>query len=207
MLVDPNLDRRAMLARTLAVLGATATSSLSFSALARTAKRARPYLEQGVFDLLSAVADTIVPQTDTPGAVAVGVPSLLDALLVNWASGERRYEITQALAVIDGKARSEKSRAFRQLPAEARHALLTEHDKLALKVLPTPPGRGGAVSLMAGPLYADPGYAKLKELIVVLYYMSEPALTQELTYEHAPGSWNPSVPVTSETRPAGGTLF
>ena len=45
------------------------------------------------------------------------------SLLVNWASGERRYEITQALAVIDGKARSTKSRAFGQLPAEARHAL------------------------------------------------------------------------------------
>ena len=59
-------------------------------------------------------------------------------------------------------------------------------------------------SLAEGPRVADPGYGKLKELIVVLYYYSEPALTKELTYEHAPGEWQPSIPLTPETRAAGG---
>ena len=34
--------------------------------------------------------------------------------------------------------------------------------------------------------------------------LSEPGMTQELAYEHAPGAWQPSIPVTPETRPAGG---
>jgi gluconate 2-dehydrogenase gamma chain len=38
----------------------------------------------------------------------------------------------------------------------------------------------------------------------VLYYYSEPALTHELAYEHSPGEWLPSIPVTPETRPWGG---
>ena len=81
------LDRRSMLGRVLVILGASATAGLSFPALARSASRAQPYLEEGVFTLLSAMADTIVPATDTPGAAAVRVPAQIDGLLVNWASG------------------------------------------------------------------------------------------------------------------------
>ena len=58
--------------------------------------------------------------------------------------------------------------------------------------------------LGGGAAVADPAYAKLKELIVVLYYYSEPALTQELRYEHVPGQWQPSILVTPQTRPWGG---
>ncbi len=201
------LDRRNMLGRVLVILGASATGGLSFPALAGSASRAQPYLEEGVFTLLSAVADTIVPATDTPGAAAVRVPAQIDGLLVNWASGERRYEITKALAAIEAKAQARHAAPFAILPAEARHALLQEHDQVALKVVPRPSVRGVTLSAMAGPAYADPGYAKLKELIVLLYYMSEVGLTRELSYVHAPGAWVPSVPVTPETRPAGGTLF
>ena len=39
---------------------------------------------------------------------------------------------------------------------------------------------------------------------MVLYYQSEVALTTELTYEHAPGKWQPSIPLTPETRQTGG---
>jgi hypothetical protein len=57
---------------------------------------------------------------------------------------------------------------------------------------------------MMGARFANPGYGKLKELIVVLYYYSEPALTSELAYIHAPGEWQPSMPITPTTRPWGG---
>jgi hypothetical protein len=51
---------------------------------------------------------------------------------------------------------------------------------------------------------ADPDYANLKELILVLFYLSEQALTHDLAWEHDPGSWDPSIPVTPQTRPWGG---
>ena len=37
----------------------------------------------------------------------------------------------------------------------------------------------------------DPAYRKLKGLVLALYYPSEPGATQELTYEHVPGAWQP----------------
>lgn len=206
---DPfSMNRRALLERMMILAGATATAGISSSALARAAAAAPRYLDGATFALLSAVADTIVPRTDTAGALDAGVPGVIDALLANWASGQRRYDLTRAMAAIDGKAKAGQGQPFAALSADARHALLSAHDAEALKIIPGKQVRGsGAAAMMAGPPYADPAYGKLKELIVLAYYLSEPALTQELTYEHAPGEWQSSIPVTPQTRPAGGTLF
>jgi hypothetical protein len=46
----------------------------------------------------------------------------------------------------------------------------------------------------------NPDYYKLKDLLVTAYYMSEPGATQELRYEHIPGAWEPSIPLTKDTR-------
>jgi hypothetical protein len=200
-----DLDRRLLLQRALLLLGA-ASSGLVPSALAKAAKGSATYLDQPTFDALSAVCDTIIPRTNTPGAVDVRVPALLQALLVNWASGQRRFEITQALTQVDLYALEQQGKRLAQLPPATREIALKSYEAEAMKVVPLP-GGGGIKEMLTGPNYADPGYGKLKELIVLLYYVSEPALTQELSYVHAPGEWKPSIPVTSETRPAAGGLF
>ena len=46
----------------------------------------------------------------------------------------------------------------------------------------------------------NPAYARFKNLVFALYYLSEPGATQELRYEHTPGAWEPSIAVTSDTR-------
>ncbi|KPF93673.1 hypothetical protein IP81_02915 [Novosphingobium sp. AAP83] len=201
------IDRRTLIERALMLVGAgAAASTFSVSALAAAATRTKPYLDSSTFALLTAVADTIVPRTDTAGAIDAKVPASIDALLVNWASGERRYQITEALAEIDSLARTALGKGFAQLSATERLALLKGHDAAALKTTASQAPRS-IKNLMAGPAFVNPGYGKLKELIVLLYYVSEPALTQELSYIHAPGEWQPSIPVTSETRPAAGGMF
>ena len=200
------LDRRALMARILFIVGATTFTGIGPDAFAKSTRRSRRYFATPAFKLLEAVADTIIPRTETPGAVDAGVTKLVDAMLRNWASESRRTEITQALLQIDNKAKQIHSISFISLELITRHQLLAAHDIEALKVKPGKPARG-TPSLTSGPSHSDPGYAKLKELIVLLYYMSEPALTQELSYVHSPGEWIPSIPVTTETRPAAGTMF
>jgi gluconate 2-dehydrogenase gamma chain len=217
------LDRRAVLQRALLLAGATLAPSFSMQALAQEAGKGERLLDARQFGLLSAVADTIVPRTDTPGAVDAGVPALFDGLLKNWASPKRREELLAALEAI-GRLSQQDGQPFAALSAERRHALLAEYDVAALKparpdaaaTFPRAPAiadpRQGQVlqrpampaPAAYGPSVADPAYAKLKELIVVLYYLTETALTRELEYEHAPGGWKPSVPVTPQTRPSGG---
>lgn len=207
MTADPlNLTRRSLIERMLLVAGAAATGGFSLPALAQTAAGQR-YLDDAKFKLLGAVAETIVPKTDTVGALEADVPAKLDALLKDWASPETRAQIAGALLEIDALAREAQGKSFTALDAKAQHDLLTAHDAKSLKVLAVAAAKGGMSALMGVPNYTNPGYGRLKELVVTLYYLSEPALTQELTYVHAPGEWKPSIPVTPETRPAGGTLF
>lgn len=133
--------------------------------------------------LLTAVADTLVPETDTPGAAQAGVPVQFDKLLANWASAKRREDLLAALGAIDARAREAHGLSFAVLNGAQRFDVLSAHDKASA---------------------ADPGYARLKSLLVTLYYLSEVGATVELRYEHAPGAWEPSIPVTPETRNYGG---
>lgn len=133
--------------------------------------------------LLTAVADTIIPPTDTPGAEGAGVPAMFDKLLANWASATQRASILNSLQLIDQKSQVASGTGFAMLAPGARYDLLSTYDK-------SPTG--------------DAGYAKLKELVITLYYLSEVGSTVELRYEHSPGAWEPSIPLTPETRAYGG---
>ena len=196
-----HMDRRTLIERAAWLLGAAAVPG---EALARAAPHARNFLTPARMTLLSAVADTIIPQTDTPGALGAHVPAKFDSLLINWASAERRVELVGALAKINDAAMAQEKTGFAALSPDKRKALLTPYDAAALKAVPDTRGLKGMAAMMAGPAVADPGYAKLRELIILLYYYSEEALTTELVYEHSPGGWTPSVKVTPETRNTGG---
>jgi hypothetical protein len=154
--------------------------------------------------LLSAVVDTVIPQTDTPGALAAKVPAKFDSLLINWASPARRTELVGALDEIEKLALAQEKVGFAALSSDKRQTLLTTHDAASLKNVPRKQKLTGMAAMMAGPAFADEGYAKMRELIILLYFYSEEALTSVLTYEHVPGGWTPSVKSTPETRNTGG---
>ncbi len=148
------LDRRSMLERMAFLLGAAA---LPVEALAKPARRgARRFLNAPRMRLLSAVADTIIPKTDTPGALDAKVPAKFDALLVNWASPARRIELVGALTEIDALAIRQEKAGFAALSPEKRKALLTAHDLAALKTVPRKEKLTGMAAMMAGPAYANP---------------------------------------------------
>ena len=193
-----DMNRRMMMQRALVLLGGTAVPlDVAFAARAKGGS----FLKPAQFQLLNAIADTIMPATDTAGALVAGVPKWLDRMLGSWASAETKVQIIGALARIDAAAKASKSKGFVALSVADRAAFLSLHDAAALKTVPAPPNalQGNLLS----PVYwvADNDYLKLKDLVVALYYSSEIAMTQELIYEHVPGAWQPSIEVTTQTRP------
>ena len=178
------INRRALMQRALFLLGAAALPGATEVLAAPAKKKAKRYLDANRFALLAAVAGTMVPKTDTPGAVEVGVPAQFDALLGKWASAATRAQLVASLASIDAAAQTAHAKNFAALDTERRLNVLSAYDKSVPQT--------------------DTGYGKLKELIVVLYFFTEPGATQELRYEHTPGVWEPSIPVTPETRAWGG---
>jgi gluconate 2-dehydrogenase gamma chain len=185
-------SRRAIVAGIAALLG---TAALPPAAIAASGEAGAPRtLPPSQFTLLEAVADTIMPASDTPGALAAQVPARLDGLLRDWASPPTREAIVGALARIDSAALTQKGKGFVALSPSERMTMLTAHDADALK------SANPALKSVA-----DPGYLRLKELVIALYYYSETAATSELIYEHVPGKYEPSLKVTAQTRPYLGT--
>jgi hypothetical protein len=199
MLDVSQMDRRSLMQRAFLLIGATAIPADAL--LAAKAAKGKRFLNAPRFKLLTAFADTIVPATDTPGAVAAGVPAKLDGMLVTWASPESRKSIVEALDRIDVAAKTAKNIGFAALSAEDRDAVLRAHDKAALVKVAPPSNIPKGNPFAPVNWVVDGGYLKIKELVVALYYSSEIAMTQELIYEHVPGTWEPSTKATETTRP------
>jgi hypothetical protein len=174
------LDRRTMLEGIGALIGLAA---LPAEALAAQAGKP-PLLDKPTTALVTALADTLIPRNDTPGAVQAGVPAKFDSLLRDWASAPHRTAHLAALTAIDADAKARTGRPFALLPAGQRTILLKAYD--------------------ASHFASDPDYARLKDLLVGLYYFSEAGASVELRYEHAPGAWEASIPLTPATRAWGG---
>lgn len=192
------MDRRGLMSRAMLLLGATALAGCEF--LPGSSKPATLGADQ--IKLLEAYADTLIPATDTPGAVGAGVPKVLAQMYTDWASDKTREALSGALDRLDAAARKAKGKGFAELPPAERQAFLSEHDKAALVDVPPPADAPKGNPFEPVVSVADNGYHKLKQLVATLYYSSEVALTKELIYEHVPGGWTASVKVTKDTRPA-----
>lgn len=173
------LDRRGFIANALLAVGVAGAALPPFEALAKPLRRSARYFAAPRFAVLDALAETIMPRTDTPGARDTAVPARIDALMKTWASPQTRLDFARVLDEVEAAARSADPRGLATLPAAAQLQVVSAYDKAKLR---------------------DAGYAKLKALIFALYYLSEAGATQELRYEHVPGAWEPSIPVTPDTR-------
>lgn len=193
------MDRRALMRNLGLLLGASTLPTLAGCKAALGGKGA---LDDAQLKMLTAIADTIIPATDTPGAVGADVPKLLSGMVRDWASDKTRDELVGA---IDAIAALAPKGNFADLPPAERLALLQTHDKAAVQPGPPPKEKLTAIAkMMAGPPTANPAYVRLKGLIINLYYSSEIAMTKEIVYEHVPGKYVPSVKITPTTRPFAG---
>lgn len=190
------MDRRMLMRNVALLLGAASVPTLSGCKAMMSSDGA---LDESQMKLLTAIADTIIPKTDTPGAAEVGVPKQISGMLRDWASAATKAELTGAIDAI-GKL----DKDFAALDSAKRAALLKPYDAEALKPGPPPKEKPKGRSMMMGPPTANPAYVRLKGLIINLYYASEMACKQELVFESVPGKFVASLPVTPETRPLGG---
>lgn len=195
------MDRRVLMRNVALLLGAAAIPTL---AGCKAALQGNGALDDGQLKMLTAIADTIIPVTDTPGAVAAGVPRLLSGMLRDWASKQTLSKISNELVYIDSAAVDQTMKGFVEHTAEERKRLLASYDKAALQPGPPPTGKPHPLAMLMGPPVKNPDYVQLKGLIINLYYASEIASTKELIYEHVPGKFVASMPVTPDTRPYAG---
>ena len=163
---------------------------------------------------LDAIAERILPATDTPGAGDAEIPGFVDRLLAGWLPDAARDHLLAELDRFDARAREISSRAaedggdagarqptprtdvrsaaggagFVDLPASDQDALLTEAQDEALAER-----SGRAFSRNPNRLHEQPFFDLVKWLTLFGYYTSEAGMKSELGYRIVPGRWDPCV--------------
>lgn len=129
--------------------------------------------------LVRAIADTIIPRTDTPGASDVGVHRFVEVIVTEQARDDERNTFLAGLDAINARA------AFATLSEEARATALG--------------------SLEREPRNVQPGqtYWRLKSLIIHGYFTSEPVMKDVLKTTVMPGKFVGAAPVAIKRRPSG----
>lgn len=181
-----NLDRRQLLTYAIGLVG----GSIAVAAFGDAIPGAATMGSTGYFSssrraLLDEVADLMIPATDTPGALEVGVPEYMDKMMVRWASEDTRQAFDGVLDALNTEAASSHGKPFLALAADQRFEMLAQYDAAHL---------AGDIQSMMG------AYARFKELLMTIYYLSEIGATQELRLEEVPGPFRGDIPLADVGR-------
>ncbi len=185
------MDRREAIKRVAMLMGGALSASTVAGVLGGC--RAEPTMEVDAPQTLSApqdelvtlLAELIIPETDTPGAKAAGVNAFIDKMLGEWLKDDERAQFLDGLADVEARAQASYGKAFQALNLDEQTALLTELEDAAIASMTDPQAAAGG---------GRPFFSMLKELTLVGYYTSEVGATQELRYERAPGRYDGCVP-------------
>ena len=96
---QPALSRRDALKAAIAMVGGTVVGG-SLPTLAFATEGAPRFFSQPQFDTLQHTVDVLIPETDTPGALAADAHLVIDALMSDWATDEVREKMAGALAAL-----------------------------------------------------------------------------------------------------------
>ena len=132
---------------------------------------------------LKALADMIIPRTDTPAASDAGVSEFIDLILTESYDTPERAHFLEGLATVDSQSRTLFQKNFVDCSTEQKGKLLTE---LGAKMVESavPGSRRRSVHRPAPPKANF--YADFRRLALTAYYTSEAGATQALHYEVIP---------------------
>jgi hypothetical protein len=186
------IDRREALMRVTALLGGAAL--VGSSALWEACSRDNSVIQQGDpgtkvafspgdVSFLDEVADTILPDTKTPGAKAAKVGAFM-TVMVNDCYDEKDQKIfKEGLAKLDDASKKANGAAFMSATPAQRLSLLEAIDKEAKTFMDT--------KAKDAPTHY---FRMMKELTLLGYFTSQIGCTQAQRYIESPGRLDPCVP-------------
>lgn len=179
-------EKPSMISRRQALAGATltfgalwATLSVPGSAAAQGVRAWAPKaLTADQARVLEAVAELIVPATETPGAREAGVPQFVDRAIATFCEPADAKALKAGLSRIEADARAAHGAGFAAITPAQQTGLLARYEAES---------RAAA----APPHF----FATLKELVTVGYFTSELGATRAVRYDPVPGDYRGCVPL------------
>ncbi|MDZ7926526.1 MAG: gluconate 2-dehydrogenase subunit 3 family protein [Agrobacterium sp.] len=138
---------------------------------------------------LDEVAETIIPRTSTPGAKDAAVGAFMAVYAADCYTDEQRKLFLSAIPEIEKRSQAAHKKAFLDLTAAERQAVLSALDKQA-KAEQTPT--------------APHAFTLVKQLTLLGFFTSKIGATEVLVYDEIPSGFEDRVPYKKGT-PAWGT--
>lgn len=174
--------------RNVALLLGTAISASTLSALEGCNPKAPDnYALQAseTKKILAEIAETIIPETTTPGAKAAKVDEFIVMMLNDCYKAEDQKIVLDGLKKIDEASEKQFKKSFVDLSDEQKNTVLTAIDKERVDYNKRENKKEG-----------DPThyFQILKELTLTGYFTSEPGATKALRYVPVPGKFEGCIP-------------
>ncbi|KAA2243105.1 gluconate 2-dehydrogenase subunit 3 family protein [Chitinophaga agrisoli] len=135
--------------------------------------------------ILAEIAETIIPQTNTPGAKAAKVDEFILTMMQDCYEPKDQQILLDGLKKVDEASNKQYKKSFVDLTAEEKTAVLTEIDKERV-----------AYNKRENKQKEDPThyFQFIKELTLLGYFTSKPGATEALRYVAVPGKFEGCVP-------------
>jgi gluconate 2-dehydrogenase gamma chain len=183
------IQRRELLRRAACILGGAISAPAALAILQGCSAKATPdptswkprFLTAAQAQLVTALADVIIPRTETSGALDAGVPAFIDAIMADvyppeaqqrFSAGFAEFE-TEAKAAGGGKAFLEQDAAQRK--ASVQHLI---------------------TAALAGTPAHKPFVLVARELTLLGYFTSKPGITENMEYVPVPTAYRGCVPLS-----------
>jgi len=198
------ITRREMLERVTGVVGAALVGgdrvlALTFDeeALAQATAKGTTLFSAADVALLDEIAETMLPETSTPGAKAAKTGAFM-ALMVTDAYTDRQQQVFRTgLGQVDDACRNAHKVSFMQATPAQRLTVvepLDREQKSAMDArIPTPANRAPASP--APPDEPTHFFRMMKELAFLGYFTSEIGCTKAMHYRESPGRFDPCAPL------------
>lgn len=125
-------------------------------------------------ELVSALADLILPRTDTPGALDVGTVEFIDLLVAEWFIEVERVRLVAGLEAVDRASVTAYGRNFAALSPDERVAIATALDAFEYRA----------------PQSASDAWYTVKRFTVFSYATSKPVMQDIIKYKIWPGRFD-----------------
>jgi hypothetical protein len=189
---DDLITRREIIARVSALLGGAALVGQGALLAGCASGAVQPVPLAQLFTasdlaLLDEIAETILPETSTPGAKAAGVGPFMATMVADAYDAREQQIFRDGLRKLDRECLAMHDVTFiAALPAQ-RSALLEQLDREQLEVMRRQERRG----IANAPAHY---FRMVKELALLGYFTSEIGYTQAMRYVETPGRFEPCVP-------------
>lgn len=144
---------------------------------------------------ISKMADTMLPADDTPGAVDVGVPQMIDKMIGEVYDTENQAKARKGLTLLMAKMDADNPGGFSAMENDKALVYLQDQD-LHYKTFKSEVTMSGEdvpteQAVEADEASAKDAYFSLKSMIISSYFNTEEVATTMLAYNPVPGEYIP----------------